>query len=112
VALKTAFKGLSSVATAPTEDVYSSKTLGKFLSFVFSRSGAELIDLGPVIGSNIAFMGERVGCKIHIEDLYADLDRHALEGTLDRLPDFMARCCAGTSSTISIRTREAHCPGS
>src|SRR5437667_124610 len=59
VALKTAFKGLSSVATAPTEDVYSSKTLGKFLSFVFSRSGAELIDLGPVIGSNIASLRDR-----------------------------------------------------
>ena len=91
MALKTAFRmGPSSVATVPAEEVYSSKTLSKFLSFVFSRRAAELIDLGPVIGSNIAFMGERVGCKIHIEDLYADLDRHALEGTLDRLPDFMA----------------------
>jgi hypothetical protein len=89
VALKTAFK-LGSVATAPAEDVYSSKTLSKFLSFVFSRPAAELIDLGPVIGSNIAFMGERVGCKIHIDDLYADLDRHALEGTFDRLPEFLA----------------------
>ena len=90
MALKTAFKGLSSVATVPTEDVYSSKTLSKFLSFVFARPGAELIDLGPVIGSNIAFMGERVGCKIHVEDLYADLDRHAREGTFDRLPEFLA----------------------
>jgi SAM-dependent methyltransferase len=89
--LKTAFKsGSGSVAAVPAEDVYSSKTLSKFLSFVFSRPAAELIDLGPVIGSNIAFMGERVGCKIHVEDLYADLDRHALEGTFDRLPEFLA----------------------
>jgi len=88
--LKTAFKsGLGSVAAVPAEDVYSSKTLSKFLSFVFSRPAAELIDLGPVIGSNIAFMGERVGCKIHVEDLYADLDRHAREGTFDRLPEFL-----------------------
>ena len=91
MALKTAFRsGLSSVATAPAEDVYSSTTLGKFLSFVFSRPAAVLIDLGPVIGSNIAFMGERVGCKIHIEDLYADLDRHAREDAFDRLPEFLA----------------------
>jgi Methyltransferase domain len=90
VALKTAFKSsLGSVATGPAEDVYSSKTLSKFLSFVFSRPSAELIDLGPVIGSNIAFMGERVGCKIHIEDLYADLDRHEREGAFDRLPEFL-----------------------
>ena len=91
MALKTAFRsGPSSVATAPAEDVYSSKTLGKFLSFIFSRPAAELIDLGPVIGSNIAFMGERVGCKIHVEDLYADLDRHEREGAFDRLPEFLA----------------------
>ena len=89
MALKTAFRS-SSVAVAPAEDVYSSRTLGKFLAVVFSRPAAELIDLGPVIGSNISFLGERVGCKIHVEDLYADLDRHAREGTFDRLPEFLA----------------------
>jgi len=77
------------VAAATDEAVYSSKTLSKFLSVVFARPAAELVDLGPVIGANISFLGERVGCKIHVEDLYADLDRHALEGTFDRLPEFL-----------------------
>jgi hypothetical protein len=40
---------------------------------------AEVLDLGPAIGSNIAFLGERIGCKIHVKDLYADLERHAGE---------------------------------
>ena len=35
-----------------------------------------LLDLGPVVGSNLEFFGERLGCKILIEDLFADLDRY------------------------------------
>jgi hypothetical protein len=77
-------------AAAPVEPVSRSTTLARFLTFVCSRPAAELVDLGPVIGSNITFLGERVGCKIHVEDLYADLDRHAAQGALDRLAEFLA----------------------
>jgi hypothetical protein len=83
------------VASRPSasvsETVVASKTLAHFLTLVFSRPAAELVDLGPVIGSNIAFLGDRIGCKIHVEDLYADLDRHARQGELDRLPEFLGR---------------------
>jgi SAM-dependent methyltransferase len=65
--------------------------LQKFLSVVCSRPAAELVDLGPVVGANVAFLGERVGCKIHVEDLYADLDRHAQQGVLERFPEFLGR---------------------
>ena len=77
------------VAAVVAEPVHTSKTLGNFLSHLFARPAAELLDLGPVIGSNIEFLGERVGCKIHIEDLYADVDRHAQQGELDNLPEFL-----------------------
>jgi hypothetical protein len=50
---------------------------------------AEVLDLGPAIGSNIAFLGERIGCKIHVKDLYADLERHAHEDALARFPEFL-----------------------
>ena len=73
------------------ETVYASKTLAQFLTLLFSRPSAELVDLGPVVGSNIAFLGERIGCKIHVEDLYADLDRHARQDVLDRFPQFLER---------------------
>jgi len=73
------------------ETVCASTTLAKFLSLVFARPAAELIDLGPVIGSNITFLGERIGCKIHVEDLYAALDSHARQGALDRFPEFLER---------------------
>lgn len=81
----------SPVVAAVAEAVYVSKTLSKVLAAVQARPAAVLIDLGPAIGSNISFLGERVGCKIHVGDLYADLDRHAREGTLDRLPEFLAK---------------------
>lgn len=53
---------------------------------------AEVLDLGPAIGSNIAFMGERIGCRIHVKDLYAHLERHAHEDALARFPEFLAAC--------------------
>ena len=82
----------------PAEPALSSKTLATFLSLVFSQPAAELVDLGPVIGPDITFLGERVGCKIHVEDLYADLDRHARQGALDRFPEFLGRRFARCST--------------
>src|SRR5215813_7396982 len=79
------------VATASDEAVYLSKTLSKLLSEVYARQKAVLIDLGPAIGSNISYLAERVGRKIHVGDLYADLDRHAREGMFNRLPACLER---------------------
>ena len=80
------------VAAVSAETVYASKTLARFLDRVFARpNDAVVMDLGPVIGSNITFLGERVGCKIHVEDLYADIDRHVLHDKLDQLPLFIYR---------------------
>src|SRR5439155_13313883 len=32
-----------------------------------------------------------LGCKIFVEDIFADLDRHVRGGTLDALPAFLAK---------------------
>jgi hypothetical protein len=69
------------------EPVVPTRAFPKFLSALAQRPGPTvLLDLGPVIGSNVAFFGERLGCKLFIEDLFADHDRHARAGTLDALP--------------------------
>jgi hypothetical protein len=69
------------------EPVVPSKAFPKFLSAIAHQTDAPaLIDVGPVIGANVAFFGERLGCKLFIEDLFADYDRHARAGTLDQLP--------------------------
>lgn len=69
------------------EPVVPSKALPKFLNAIAHQPDAPvLLDFGPVIGSNVAFFGERLGCKLYIEDLFADYDRHARAGTLEALP--------------------------
>ncbi len=34
---------------------------------------------GPVVGSNVTFFGEHLGCRIRVEDVAADIDRHVKE---------------------------------
>ena len=55
---------------------FPTKALRKFLATLTSRESPVLMDLGPVVGSNVTFFGERLGCKIILEDLFADLDRY------------------------------------
>ena len=38
-----------------------------------------LLDLGPVVGSNVNFFGDQLGCKIFIEDIYAEIERQSRE---------------------------------
>jgi hypothetical protein len=67
--------------------VVPSKAFPKFLSAISHQTDAPaIIDVGPVIGTNVAFFGERLGCKLFIEDLFADYDRHTRAGTLEQLP--------------------------
>jgi hypothetical protein len=70
----------SPVAPPSTGTVYPTKARRKFLSTLTSRPNPVLLDLGPVIGPNVSFFGEQLGCKILVEDLYADVDRLAAAG--------------------------------
>ena len=77
---------------APDVDpLFSTKALRKFLSCLTSREGPVLIDLGPVVGSNVAYFGEQLGCKIFVADVFADLDRHAREGRMEEFGDFLVK---------------------
>ena len=88
------------VAAVSAETAYVSKTLARFLDLLFARPAAEVVDLGPVIGSNITFLGERVGCKIHVEDLFSDIDRHVQNDKLDQLPEFLGGRFSVPASSI------------
>jgi hypothetical protein len=78
-------------ATAADDPVFATKALRKFLTSLTSREAPVLLDLGPVVGSNVGFFGETLGCKIFVEDIYADLERHVREGTLDAFPEFLRK---------------------
>ncbi len=69
------------------EPAVASKGFPKFLAAVGSQpEPSVVVDFGPVIGGNVAFLGERLGCKLFIEDLLTELDRHKKTGTIFELP--------------------------
>jgi hypothetical protein len=79
---------------------YPTKALARFLSSLNARQQPLLLDLGPVVGSNVSFFGEQLGCKIYVEDIYKDLDRHVKDGKLEELPAFFAKRFPQQAGTV------------
>jgi len=77
------------LAASVGDPVFATKALRKFLTALTANASPVLLDLGPVVGSNVSFFGEQLGCKIFVEDIFADLDRHVKEGKTDRLADHL-----------------------
>jgi hypothetical protein len=73
-----------------TETVVASKALPKFIGALSHHESPVLVDFGPVIGTNVAFFGEHLGCKLHIEDLAAEIDKHTRNNTRETLPASLA----------------------
>lgn len=71
--------------------VHPTKALAKFLASLTGKPQPLLLDLGPVVGTNVTFFGEELGCKILVENVFKDVDRHVAEGKLDELPAFLSR---------------------
>jgi SAM-dependent methyltransferase len=76
-------------AAAGGEKTLSTKAFGKFLSALSHREAPVLLDLGPVVGTNINFFGERLGCKFFVEDVYANVEKFAKENRGRELGDFL-----------------------
>ena len=70
---------------------HQTRALARFLASLTARPQPLLLDLGPVIGTNVTFFGEELGCKILVENLFKDIDRHVAESRLDELPAFFER---------------------
>jgi len=83
-------KGGGDQPVSPDEPAYPTKALAKFLKLLQSRDNPALLDLGTVVGSNVTFFGETLGCRIRVEDIAADVERHVKDGTLEELPAFFA----------------------
>ncbi len=86
--------------TSVAEAAYPSKALPKFLSCLRSTDHPLLLDLGPVVGSNVTFFGEHLGCRIRVEDIAADIDRHVKAGTVDQLAGFFAARFTQATGTV------------
>lgn len=60
------------------EDATATSTVfPKFLTAVARLERPVLLDLGPVTGTNIEFFGGRLACKVHIEDLFREIESAA-----------------------------------
>jgi SAM-dependent methyltransferase len=88
------------VSPAGAEAVFATKALRKFLACLTSRELPVLVDLGPVVGRNISFFGEQLGCKIFVLDLFADLDRHIRDGRLEEFADFLVKRVSQEAASV------------
>src|SRR5690349_13195838 len=89
-----------SSVTNVSEASYPTKALHKFLASLQSNENPLLIDLGPVVGSNVTFFGEQLGCRMRVEDVAKDIDRHVKDGTLDQLPEFFNKRFTQAAGTV------------
>lgn len=73
----------SAAATVEVSEppVTTSKVFPKFLSALTHQPSPVLVDVGGVVGANVAFFGDRLACKLVVEDLVAILETHARRPT-------------------------------
>lgn len=82
------------------EPSYPTKALQKFLASLHGSEGPLILDLGPVVGRNVTFFGEQLGCRIRVEDIAADIDRHVKTKTTEQLPDFFTKRFTQAAGTV------------
>lgn len=86
--------------TSAVEASYPTKALHKFLSSLQGDDNPLLLDLGPVVGSNVTFFGEQLGCRLRVEDVAKDIDHHVKTNTLDQLPEFFSKRFTQAPGTV------------
>ena len=57
------------------DGVFPTRALASFLDSLRDRDAPVVLDLGAVVGANVTFLGEQLGCKLLVEDLFVDLER-------------------------------------
>ena len=78
----------TSTPAAGADKSISTKAFSRFLAALKHREAPVLLDLGPVVGNNINYFGEKLGCKFFIEDVYANLEKFARENRTKELGEF------------------------
>jgi hypothetical protein len=73
-----------------TDTLTTSKVFPRFLAALAQRPSPLLLDLGPVVGANISFFGDRLACKIYVEDLFAEVEAGARRGDREALARALA----------------------
>jgi SAM-dependent methyltransferase len=74
-------------SVASNERIVPTKAFSRFLYALSLRESPIVLDLGPIVGGNVNFLGERLGCKYLVEDLYQNIESHV---TSKNPPDLAA----------------------
>lgn len=80
--------------------VHPTKVLARVLDELSQHPAPVLLDLGPVIGANVSFLGERLGCKLHLEDLFAAVDHLVREGQEAEVRPMLERALAHAPASV------------
>jgi hypothetical protein len=88
-------------ASRIVETLSASRALPKLLAALSSQASPVLLDLGPVVGANVTFLGQRLSCKMLIEDLREDIDAAAGSGSSQGLAEVLvARVRAAAAEPV------------
>ena len=91
---------VESPAPRGEDPIFSTKALRKFLGTLSAKEAPVLMDLAPVVSGNLNFFGDHLGCKVLIEDVYGEVERHAKAGTLEELPAVFATRFAHADASV------------
>ena len=57
-----------------SDGVFSTRGLSKFVAALEPRDVPVVVDLGPAVGPNVTFLGDRLGCKLHVADILSEVE--------------------------------------
>lgn len=57
---------------ADPSEVFVTLGVSKFVAALEGRESVVVIDLGPAVGGNVMFLGGRLGCKLHVQDVLSN----------------------------------------
>jgi len=78
-------------AASSADVLTTSKVFPRFLAALAPLPAPVILDLGAVVGSNVSFFGDRLSCKIYVEDFMSDVEAHSKQGNRDGLTQVFAR---------------------
>ncbi len=78
-------------SAAASERTVPTKAFGRFLHALTLRESPIVLDLGPIVGGNVNFLGDRLRCKYLVEDLYQNIESHVASKNPPDLAAFFAK---------------------
>ncbi len=70
--------------------VFHTEAMRRFICGMQGQPSPVMLDLGPASGTNVAFLGERLGCKVYFDDLFAGIEKLAGTRRDGQLDQFLA----------------------